>query len=72
MIKLSSLNNTWPIWFVMSLKMNSRRIEEALNKISGKFTVDTMIELNYLVDVEGQSAKEVAHDFLLSKNMKQE
>ena len=47
-------------------------IEAALNKISGKFTVDTMIELNYLVDVEGKSAKKVAHDFLLSKNMIQE
>ena len=42
-------------------------IEDALNKVSNQFTVEKMIELNYLVDVEGQSAKDVAYDYLLEE-----
>ena len=34
-------------------------------KPAGVLSTDTMAELNYLVDEEGQKAEEVAHNFLV-------
>ena len=39
-------------------------LEGILNKLHNKITVTEMATMNYQVDVEGKSAKEVAHDFL--------
>ncbi|SET47149.1 osmoprotectant transport system permease protein [Oceanobacillus limi] len=39
-------------------------IEEILNQLAGKITDDQMREMNYLVAVEGESAREVAQDYL--------
>ena len=44
-------------------------VEEILNKLSGKITEETMIELNYKVDEEGQTPEKVAHDFLVEQNL---
>lgn len=39
-------------------------LEGILNKLHKKITATEMATMNYQVDVEGKSAKEVAHDFL--------
>lgn len=39
-------------------------LEGILNKLHNKITATEMATMNYQVDVEGKSAKEVAHDFL--------
>lgn len=40
------------------------KLVKALNKLAGKITDDEMREMNYDVNVEGESAKEVAKDYL--------
>lgn len=40
------------------------RLKSVLEKLSGRIDTSTMRELNYRVDVKGQSPKKVAHDFL--------
>lgn len=45
------------------------KIEEILNKLSGKIDEKTMIKLNYKVDELGQSPEKVAHDFLVEENL---
>ncbi len=44
-------------------------VEKILNKLSGKIDEQTMISLNYKVDEEGKTPKEVAHDFLVKENL---
>jgi osmoprotectant transport system permease protein len=44
-------------------------IEGALNKLAGKITDDEMREMNFQVNVEGQSAKKVAEEYLKSKKL---
>ncbi|MBE0466298.1 MAG: glycine/betaine ABC transporter substrate-binding protein [Candidatus Desulforudis sp.] len=44
-------------------------IEEILGAIGPRLDTDTMIELNGLVDIEGQDHKQVAKDWLLSQNL---
>ena len=39
-------------------------IAEVTEALAGVLSTDTMAELNYLVDEEGQKAEEVAHNFL--------
>ncbi len=39
-------------------------LQEILEKLSGKISSEEMTRMNYLVDVEGKSAKEVARDYL--------
>nr|WP_312578118.1 glycine betaine ABC transporter substrate-binding protein [Sedimentibacter sp.] len=40
-------------------------LEEVLNMLAGKIDNESMTELNYLVDVEGQDAHDVAKEFLV-------
>ena len=44
-------------------------LEGILNKLHKKITATEMATMNYQVDVEGKSAKEVAHDFLLRQGL---
>ena len=44
-------------------------LEGILNKLHDKITATEMATMNYQVDVEGKSAKEVAHDFLLRQGL---
>jgi osmoprotectant transport system permease protein len=44
-------------------------IENVLNQLAGKITDDEMRKMNYLVNVEGKSAEEVAKDFLEQQNL---
>ena len=44
-------------------------VKENLNKISGKIDEETMINLNYKVDEEGKTTKDVAHDFLVEQKL---
>ena len=44
-------------------------LEGILNKLHNKITATEMATMNYQVDVEGKSAKEVAHDFLLRQGL---
>lgn len=44
-------------------------LEEILGKLAGKITNDQMTEMNYMVDVEGKSASEVAREFLIKENL---
>jgi osmoprotectant transport system permease protein len=44
-------------------------LKEVLEKISGKITDDEMREMNYKVNVEGVSAKQVAKEFLQEKGL---
>ncbi|MDU2202698.1 MAG: glycine betaine ABC transporter substrate-binding protein, partial [Anaerococcus hydrogenalis] len=39
-------------------------LQEILEKLSGKISSEEMTRMNYLVDVEGKSAKDVARDYL--------
>jgi len=44
-------------------------ISTALNKLAGKITDDQMREMNYQVNVNGKSAKEVAKQFLQKEGL---
>ena len=44
-------------------------VEKILNKLSSQIDEETMINLNYQVDEEGRTPEEVAHDFLIEKNL---
>ena len=44
-------------------------LEEVLKLLDGAITTDEMLEMNYQVDVEGMTAQEVAHNFLVSKGI---
>ena len=44
-------------------------LEEILGKLAGKITNDQMTEMNYMVDVEGKLASEVAREFLIKENL---
>ena len=44
-------------------------LEDILAKLAGKITSDQMTEMNYMVDVEGKTANEVARDFLIKENL---
>ena len=44
-------------------------LEAVLNKLAGKITESQMSQMNYQVGVEGQSAEEVAHEFLLQEGI---
>lgn len=44
-------------------------IVEALNKLAGKITDDEMREMNYQVNVEGQSPRDVAEDYLQKEGL---
>ncbi|NCU16822.1 hypothetical protein GW534_03410 [Bacillus sp. P1(2020)] len=44
-------------------------VVEALNKLAGKITDAEMREMNYLVNVEGKSAYEVAETYLKEQNL---
>lgn len=44
-------------------------LEEVLNKLGGQFTDEVMTDLTYEVDVEGRTAEDVAHEFLLEKGL---
>ena len=48
---------------------NYPELKDLLNELGGVIDDPTMIELNYLVDVEGQSIDSVAKDFLESKGL---
>ncbi len=43
---------------------NHPELKEILEKLSGKITSEEMTKMNYLVDVEGKSAKDVASKYL--------
>jgi len=44
-------------------------LEAVLNKLAGKITESQMSQLNYQVGVEGQSAEEVAREFLVQEGL---
>ena len=44
-------------------------LEDVLNKLAGKITESQMSQMNYQVGVEGKSAEEVAHEFLLQEGI---
>lgn len=44
-------------------------LEEILGKIAGKINSDEMTKMNYMVDVEGKSANEVAREFLIKEKL---
>lgn len=44
-------------------------IVEALNKLAGKISDDEMREMNYQVNVEGKSPRDVAHDYLQKEGL---
>ena len=46
-------------------------LEAVLNKLAGKITESQMSQMNYKVGVEGQSAEEVAREFLLQEGILQ-
>ena len=46
-------------------------LEAVLNKLAGKITESQMSQMNYQVGVEGQSAEEVAREFLLQEGILQ-
>ncbi|MDK7294444.1 glycine betaine ABC transporter substrate-binding protein, partial [Streptococcus pasteurianus] len=43
------------------------QVVAALNRLDGMITEEEMIQMNYQVSQEGQSAKDVAHQYLLDK-----
>ncbi|MCW1004673.1 glycine/betaine ABC transporter permease, partial [Streptococcus anginosus] len=45
------------------------QVVAALNRLSGIITEEEMIQMNYQVSQEGQSAKDVAHQYLLDKGL---
>ncbi|AZB44171.1 ABC transporter permease/substrate-binding protein [Bacillus sp. FJAT-42376] len=47
-------------------------LEKTLNKLSGKITDDEMRNMNYLVNVKGESAEKVARDFLTKAQLLKE
>lgn len=44
-------------------------LEEILRKLAGKINSDEMTKMNYMVDVEGKSANEVAREFLIKEKL---
>ena len=44
-------------------------LEAVLNKLAGKITESQMSQMNYKVGVEGQSAEEVAREFLVQEGL---
>lgn len=44
-------------------------LKEVLDSLNGKINEDTMIELNYQVDVLGKSPEEVAKNFLIQEGL---
>ncbi|WP_394022912.1 ABC transporter permease/substrate-binding protein [Anaerococcus martiniensis] len=44
-------------------------LEEILGKLAGKINSDEMTKMNYMVDVEGKSANEVAREFLIKEKL---
>ncbi|WP_411342505.1 ABC transporter permease/substrate-binding protein [Paenibacillus sp. WLX1005] len=44
-------------------------VAESLNKLAGQITDDEMRQMNYRVNVGGESAAQVAHDFLQQKGL---
>ena len=44
-------------------------LQDVINRMMATLDTDTMRELNYQVDVEHKSPKEVAHDFLVAKGL---
>ncbi len=44
-------------------------LEDLLNELGGRIDDPTMVELNYLVDVEGESIESVAKDFLTDQGL---
>lgn len=44
-------------------------LEEILGKLAGKITAEEMTQMNYEVDVEGKSAKEVARAYLIKEGL---
>lgn len=47
-------------------------LEGVLNKLAGQITESQMSDMNYQVDVEGKSAQEVAHNYLLEVGLVEE
>lgn len=47
-------------------------LEQVLGKLAGKITEAEMADMNYQVDVEGKSAKDVAHDYLVGEELVKE
>lgn len=44
-------------------------IEKALNKLAGKITTEEMTQMNYAVAMEGQSAEQVAREYLQKEHL---
>ena len=44
-------------------------LQDVINRMMANLDTDTMRELNYQVDVEHKSPKEVAHDYLVAKGL---
>lgn len=44
-------------------------LEEALNGLAGKISVEDMQKMNARVDIDGEKAEDVAHDFLVEKGL---
>jgi osmoprotectant transport system substrate-binding protein len=60
--------NAAPVVREETLKKNEG-LEDLLNELSSHLNTETMIKLNYMVDVEHKDVAEVAREWLLSKNL---
>lgn len=60
----------YAVYFVrMDLENEYPGVEAALNKISGIFTEEKMMQMNYEVDVLGESPEEVMRNFLTNEGL---
>lgn len=60
----------YAVYFVrMDLEEKYPGVEDALNNIAGIFTEEKMMQMNYEVDVEGQSAEAVMRNFLVNEGL---
>lgn len=44
-------------------------LEEVLNELAGKISEEDMLKMNARVDIDGEKAEDVAHDFLVEKGL---
>ena len=68
MIKDSFRRITVYRWFAKNHRRHPE-LQDVINRMMATLDTDTMRELNYQVDVEHKSPKEVAHDFLVAKGL---
>uniref|UniRef100_UPI0037049E8E glycine betaine ABC transporter substrate-binding protein n=2 Tax=Streptococcus TaxID=1301 RepID=UPI0037049E8E len=48
---------------------NYPELEQVLGALAGKISTEEMTQMNYAVDVEGESAEQVAREYLEKENL---